>query len=403
MFSRRRLRVLGTLLIVSAVAQLALAGQPPVKLELVNVTKVWDKAPHNAFTDLARFRDQWYLAFREGKSHGVVGNGQVRVLRSRDGRQWQSVAVLKYDPKWDMRDAKLNVTRDGRLMLNSAAAPLDAIQSRQSFVWFSKDGTDWTDGPHKVGEWNWWLWGVTVNPKGAIYGVGYGDLNHRPVHTRLYRSTNGLDYETLLPTLTAPTSGEVAVLFRKDGSAVALVRKDPDERSLVGTARGDYNKWTFKTLDKRVGGPELVELPDGTILAGVRLYVGKPRTSLCLVEPEVGKLTELLTLPSGGDTSYPGMVWHKGLLWVSYYSTHEGKTSVYLAKVRFQPADDSGGMASLADSGGMASFASPCSMPTNMPTQARACHPTDANEHAHASESMPPNAIASRRTPARTP
>src|SRR5205085_7380324 len=42
----------------------------------------------------------------------------------------------------------------------------------------------------------------------------------------------------------------------------------------------------------------------------------------------------VLTLPSGGDTSYAGLVWHEGLLWVSYYSSHEGKASIYLAKVR---------------------------------------------------------------------
>jgi hypothetical protein len=27
------------------------------------------------------------------------------------------------------------------------------------------------------------------------------------------------------------------------------------------------------------------------------------------------------------------MVWHEGLLWLSYYSSHEEKTSIYLAKV----------------------------------------------------------------------
>ena len=43
---------------------------------------------------------------------------------------------------------------------------------------------------------------------------------------------------------------------------------------------------------------------------------------------------QYLKLPSGGDTSYAGLVWHDGLLWVSYYSSHEGKTSIYLAKVR---------------------------------------------------------------------
>ena len=48
----------------------------------------------------------------------------------------------------------------------------------------------------------------------------------------------------------------------------------------------------------------------------------------------MGRLSEsgyepLLTLPSGGDTSYPGLVWHDGLLWVSYYSSHEGKAAIY--------------------------------------------------------------------------
>jgi hypothetical protein len=39
-------------------------------------------------------------------------------------------------------------------------------------------------------------------------------------------------------------------------------------------------------------------------------------------------------VPSGGDSSYAGLVWHEETLWVSYYSSHEGKTSIYLAKVR---------------------------------------------------------------------
>ena len=48
---------------------------------------------------------------------------------------------------------------------------------------------------------------------------------------------------------------------------------------------------------------------------------------------ENASLRTLLTLPSGGDTSYPGLVWHGGTLWMSYYSSHEGKTSVYVAEI----------------------------------------------------------------------
>ncbi|HBO43197.1 MAG TPA: hypothetical protein DD670_04540 [Planctomycetaceae bacterium] len=314
------------------------ADDAPVKLELIEVTKVWDKAPHNAFTDLIRFRDQWYLGLREAKSHGVAGDGDVRVIRSADGKHWESVALLDWGPEWDMRDAKLNVLPDGRLMLNTAAAPLADIGSRQSLAWFTNDGTDWSDGPHKVGELDYWLWGVTVHPDGAIYGVGYGDLKNRPCTSRLYRSTHGIDYATIASTMSAtPTSGETALLFRNDGSAVALVRLQGD-RSRIGTARGDYTEWTFKDIDQGTGGPELIELPDGTLLAGTRLLSGKVRTSLCWVDPEAGRMVELLQLPSKGDTSYPGLVWHDGVLWMSYYSTHEGKSSIYLAKIRVKPA-----------------------------------------------------------------
>ena len=34
-------------------------------------------------------------------------------------------------------------------------------------------------------------------------------------------------------------------------------------------------------------------------------------------------------------SGYAGMVWYENMLWVSYYSSHEGKTSIYLAKVKF--------------------------------------------------------------------
>ena len=39
-------------------------------------------------------------------------------------------------------------------------------------------------------------------------------------------------------------------------------------------------------------------------------------------------LTESLRLPSGGDSSYADLVWHDQMLWISYYSSHEGKTSI---------------------------------------------------------------------------
>jgi hypothetical protein len=49
---------------------------------------------------------------------------------------------------------------------------------------------------------------------------------------------------------------------------------------------------------------------------------------------DLQSVTPELILPSGGDCSYAGMAVQGDLLWVSHYSSHEGKTSIYLAKVR---------------------------------------------------------------------
>jgi hypothetical protein len=82
----------------------------------------------------------------------------------------------------------------------------------------------------------------------------------------------------------------------------------------------------------------MIRIPDGRYVAAVRLYDGSVRTSLAWIDPRTGTLREFLKLPSGGDTSYAGLVWHEGLLWVSYYSSHEDKTSIYLAKVQLPAA-----------------------------------------------------------------
>jgi hypothetical protein len=38
-------------------------------------------------------------------------------------------------------------------------------------------------------------------------------------------------------------------------------------------------------------------------------------------------------LPSSGDTSYPGLVLEGDRLLVSYYSSHEERTAIYLAEI----------------------------------------------------------------------
>jgi hypothetical protein len=89
--------------------------------------------------------------------------------------------------------------------------------------------------------------------------------------------------------------------------------------------------WRWHEAGYRVGGPNFIILPNGDMWAAGRSYVGETATVLSRFGPET--YDPVLTLPSGGDTSYPGLVWHEGTLWLSYYSSHESKASIYLAEI----------------------------------------------------------------------
>ncbi len=101
-------------------------------LRLVEARRIWDEAPHNAFTDLIRFKDRWYCVFREGQRH-VSPDGTLRVITSADGNEWESAALITSDNS-DLRDAKITVTPDGRLMLAGAEAINQPVTHKHSMT-----------------------------------------------------------------------------------------------------------------------------------------------------------------------------------------------------------------------------------------------------------------------------
>ena len=325
-------RVLPFLMLCCLSASAASSADSP-KLVLVESRRIWDKAPHNAFTDLIRFKGRWYCVFREGKGH-VSPDGRLRVITSADGRKWESAALIS-SPTSDLRDAKITVTPDGRLMLSGAEAVNKPTTHRhQSLVWFSSDGRRWSRR-HEVADRDFWMWRTTWH-KGKAYGFGYGTRKDNRL-IRFYASRDGKKFDTLIKTaFDVGYPNETSLLFLPADTCYCLLRRDGNPNTAqLGVAKPPYTKWTWKDLGVRIGGPHMIRLPDGRLVAVVRLYGGKTRTSLCGLDPKKGTLTEVLELPSGGDTSYAGLVWHKGLLWISYYSSHQGKTSIYLAKVRY--------------------------------------------------------------------
>ncbi|MHC4176808.1 MAG: exo-alpha-sialidase [Planctomycetota bacterium] len=348
-------------LATACLAGVPAAGAEPQTdgLELLHARKIWDQGPHNAFTDLIRFQDRFFCVFREAKGH-VSPDGKIRILSSSDGKQWDSAGLLASvigTARHDLRDPKICTTPDGRLMICGGAAVRQGSQpatSHRSFVCLSTDGNRW-------GKIQWvaqpddWLWRITWH-KGKAYGVSYfvspASRAARRYGTRLYASDDGLKFRPLVPNLyeeSGPTEGTLR--FATDGTCYLLQRRDgrPSNTALLGTSKPPYTRWTWKDLGRYYGGPNFIQLPRGGrvwhphipptagrwIAAGRIITPGAgAKTVVCDLDVAEGRLTPLVTLPSGGDTSYPGLLWHAGRLWVSYYSSHEGKTSIYLAVLR---------------------------------------------------------------------
>ncbi len=299
--------------------------------EIIEVRKIWDAAPHNAFTDLIRFDNQWFCVFREGAKH-VAPNGALRIITSPDGANWTSAALIS-STNGDLRDAKITVTPDNRLILSGAIALHQPAKFKhQSLSWFSKDGKQWGESTI-IGDPNMWLWRTTWHNDTA-YCMAYETTGARFV--RFYSSKDGKKYRTVVENAFHDGGpSEASLLFLKDDTCLCLLRRDNEKPSgQLGISLPPYKDWEWKDLGVKIGGQHLISLPDGRIVVATRLYDGGAHTSLAWLDPADAKLTEFLKLPSGGDNSYPGLVWHNGLLWVSYYSSHEGKTSIYLAKVK---------------------------------------------------------------------
>ena len=303
-----------------------------VTMKVLSVRRIWQAGRHNAFTDLIRFKGRFYCVFREGAGH-VSPDGKIRVLTSADGKNWKSEAVLDKKGQ-DLRDAKISKMPDGRLMILGGAAPRKARESvpTGSFVSFSTDGATWT-APQLAGDPKRWIWRVTWH-KAAGYAVDYNYLGK----TNLLTTTDGLKYTTLLaPMCERGTPNEATLRFADDGTCYCLQRRRGS--ALLGSAPPPYKKWTWRDLGSYIGGPNMIRLPNGTWIGSGRILKPRTHTALFTLDVAAGKMGPRLKLPSAGDTSYPGLLWHDDVLWVSYYASHEGKTSIYLARVKVAVAN----------------------------------------------------------------
>ncbi len=330
-----------SLIALFLLAATVVAQETPAQKYLISVERIWARAPHSAFTDLVEFNRKLYCTFREGSGHvpGKEGtNGTIRIIASDDGQNWRSVALLTEDHV-DLRDPKLSVTPQGRLMVLIGGSYYEGekLGMRQTRVSFSdKTGTRFSVPKPiivdaKIKTEADWLWRVTWH-QGTGYGVIY-QSGGEEFKAHLVATRDGLNYQLVTTFDIAGRPNETTLRFNADGEMIAWVRRERGtQNGFIGTSRAPYTNWTWKEQNVRLGGPEFLILPNGKWIGTTRGHLPERKTNTYVTWlTRDGPVTPIVTLPSGGDTSYAGMVVRGDQLLVSYYASHEGKTAIYLA------------------------------------------------------------------------
>ena len=310
-----------------------------------SVSKIWDFAPHNAFTDLIKYQGKYFCTFREGTGHipanDGTGDGAIRVLVSPNGNKWESAALITKEG-FDLRDPKLSITPDGRLMVLIGGSVYNngQLMSQAPYASFMDKNAKKFSDPQPImidssieSNRNW-LWRVTWDKKTG-YGVVYQFDQNTDWRVFLMKTTDCIHYSVVSQLDVSGKPNESTVEMLKNNTMRIIVRCE-SANGYLGYSKKDYTKWVWNDLGIRLGGPNIITLPNGKTIIGSRSFrESKAYTSLFGLD-KMGNAVQLLELPSGNDTSYPGLIVVNDELWVSYYSGHDGKTSVYLAKVKYK-------------------------------------------------------------------
>lgn len=322
------------------------------RVNLMNIRRAFFNGEHNAFTDLIRFRNRFYLTFRScPDGHMVHPSASIIVLASDDAKTWRQVQRFRVE-KRDTRDPHFLVFRDKLFVYTGTWYSGEKTLPRNQYdlnlhlgyaVW-SEDGAAWHGPIMLEGTFGHYIWRASAFAgKAYLCGRRKQDFavgpkgEGRQVESVMLESDDGLIWRKR--TLFQEIQGdETAFLFEPDGTVLGVGRRGSDTAQLLRSPP-PYSQWIRNDLNRSIGGP-LLTLWGGRPVVGGRttMTIEGPRTVLSWLKD--GALHDFAELPSDGDNSYPGFVeLSPTRALVSWYSSHEkdaaGKTitAIYLAEL----------------------------------------------------------------------
>jgi len=359
----------------------------PAQDAFVDTQRIIANGLHNAFCGFTRWRDRYWLSYREAQTHDPVTPGVVRIWESPDARSWTPAATLATGG--DDRDPHLlglpdrllcvwgtQVPRWGYGVLMPQTLP-NSVRDLVSHVSLSRDGRVWST-PAQVHRIGYWLWSVLEAGADGYVGAAYhGGTGGDRSDIFLLDSTDSLNWRTpYRPSFTGVPGWDPCepALARHPETQrlVCAVRVGDWTHAQWGVQQTDVRQWVWQSLGEVLHAPAVCWVAGTWVVAGrvLRdpLTAPRPRrgarrpdptraaavsdeavrqqawgrwvTAVGTVDPQTGAWQRQVVLPSGGDTSYPGL-WYDAEareLLVVYYSQHD-RAADLAQEMPLRPAD----------------------------------------------------------------
>ena len=145
-------------------------------------------------------------------------------------------------------------------------------------------------------------------------------------------SDNGLDFRVIATPSIDGVATEASLALFDNEHLVSVVRVNR-KNAMIGLYNLKIQSFQWYDSGVRLDAPVLVNVGNEIYVCGRYFRDNIITTSIFRLNKTTYKLEFILDLPSGGDCAYPGLVYEKGLLYISYYNANkDGSSEIIFVK-----------------------------------------------------------------------
>ena len=253
---------------------------------------IYHDGTHNAFTSMVKWRNRYWVAFRNGAHHRST-NGRLLLTSSQELQTWSHPEAV-IDSSLDDRDPAVFVL-DGKIFVASLSIESQVddtdpfgekgmrITGSRSLLTSSKDGVTWSPPVQALPD-HHTIWWVSSARDGLYASVQVrepmegGSISSK--RSELWHSADGVRWTKRSVISAERLASETALALLPDRRLVAFVRHDEDHKPEIKTSIPPYTEWTSALkFGFRHNGPCL-GLVNGKLVTCSRGFFDDPATPM---------------------------------------------------------------------------------------------------------------------------